>query len=108
MLVFFLGALLFQLEFDPVRTAERAERALRAESHRQQQTDQQRATQERRDFEARFNALARAVDAFTSAYNAGQGHVWPQKEARGLAKALCEMERTSTWRQATQSVTQTK
>lgn len=54
---------------------------------------------ERRQFEAKDDALGRAVDDFTRTYDAGRGHVWPQKEANALAKALQELEDVATWRQ---------
>lgn len=96
MLPIFFG-LLFQFQADPVRAAEFAERALKAEAQGHAETVNRRILAERKRFEERYEALGRAMDAFTSAYNAGRGHVWPKKEAEALAKAIRELESTSSW-----------
>lgn len=96
MLTILLG-LLFQYQADPVRAAELAEKALQAEVRAHTETTNRRALAERKRFEVKYEALGRAMDAFTLAYNAGRGHIWPKKEAEALAKAFRELESTSSW-----------
>jgi hypothetical protein len=96
MLPILLG-LLFQYQADPVRAAELAEKALQAETRAHAETTDRKVLAERKRFEAKYEALGRAMDAFTLAYNAGRGHIWPMKEAEALAKAIRELEGTSSW-----------
>ena len=93
-----LGIAFFQFQFDPVRASELAERALREQSKAHDRTDKESTARERREFELRFNALARAFDSFTTTYNDGRGNVFPQKEAVALQKAMDEFQRAHAWK----------
>ena len=81
-----------------MRASELAERALREQSKAHDRTDTESAARERRQFELRFNALARAFANFTKTYNDGRGHVFPQKEAVALQKAMDEFQRAHAWK----------
>lgn len=96
MLLIFFG-LLFQYQVDPVRAAELAEKALKAEIQAHSEATSLKVRAERKQFEEKYEALGRAMDAFTAAYNAGRGNIWPRKEAEVLAKAIRELESTSSW-----------
>jgi hypothetical protein len=97
MLPIFFG-LLFQYQADPVRAAEQAERVLKAQTQPQAETAYRGAGAERKRFEDRYEALGRAMDAFTLAYNAGRGQIWPRKEAEALSRAIRDLQATSPWK----------
>ncbi len=101
MLGLFLG-LLFQQQFDRIRAAEFAEKALLSEIRSHEEAVGKRALAEKRQFAEKYEALGRAMDKFTLAYNAGRGNVWPKKEAEALAKAIQEFENTNSWRPLSQ------
>lgn len=44
--------------------------------------------QKRSEFLRRYQAVVKAMNAFSDRFNALGGHGWPQKEARRLQKAL--------------------
>ncbi|MBN9661646.1 MAG: hypothetical protein J0H49_25850 [Acidobacteria bacterium] len=101
MLGLFLG-LLFQQQFDRLRAAEFAEKALLSEIRAHEESLNKRALAEKRQFAEKYEALGRAMDSFTLAYNAGRGNIWPKKEAEALAKAIREFESTNSWRPLSQ------
>lgn len=102
MLPIFFG-LLFQYQADPVRAAEQAERTLKAQTQPQAETVGREVFAERKRFEDKYEALGRAMDAFTLAYNAGRGHIWPAKEAEALSRAIRELQATSPWKLLSQN-----
>lgn len=91
-------ALLFQPQLDTVRAAELAEKSMLVQIRAHSEREKERERLEKKRFVAKFEALCRAVDAFTLAYNAGGGNIWPKKESEALAKAIRELESTSSWR----------
>ncbi len=101
MLALLLGVL-FQQQFDRIRAAEFAEKALLSEIRAHEQSANKLALTEKRRFAEKYEALGRAMDKFTLAYNAGRGNVWPKKEAEALAKAIREFESTTSWRPLSQ------
>ena len=53
---------------------------------------QKEKVSQRHSFEAKFNALLKAAEAFAAKYNEGRGEVWPQREAIALQKALADLQ----------------
>ena len=102
MLNLFLN-LLFQYQADPIRASELAEKALRSEGKAHEESAAKRVLADRIRFQERYEALGRAMDKFTLAYNAGRGNVWPKREAEALAKAIRALESTVAWRQPSRS-----
>ena len=91
-------SLLMQLRVtDPVRSAEEAEMLLRARTAIQISPNIAREAQDR-NFESKFNALIKALSAFSKKYNEGSGQLWPTKEAEALRKALTELQRAPMFR----------
>jgi len=45
-----------------------------------------------REFANRYNDLAQCMIRFADKFNAGQGHVWPRREAAALLKAMRRLE----------------
>lgn len=91
MLGLFLG-LLFQQQLDRIRAAEFAEKALLSEIRAHEQSTNKLVLSGKRRFAEKYEAMGRAMDKFTLAYNAGRGNIWPKKEAEALAKAIRELE----------------
>lgn len=93
MLPAFLVSLgLFQYRIDPVRGAEVAQRVSLARTTQEARTAKSISTEQRRDFEKRFNRLITAIDEFQKEYNASGGEVWPRKKADALKKAIDELQ----------------
>ena len=88
-----LLALVMQVRvMDPVRSAEAAEKLLKARTAAPRQTHQEPSLRSVR-FEEKFNALVKAMEAFSRKYNEGNGQVWPQQEASALRKALANLQK---------------
>jgi hypothetical protein len=98
MMLGLLLGLLFQQQFDRLRAAEFAEKALLSEIRAHEQLANKLTLLEKRRFAEKYAALGRAMDKFTLAYNAGRGNIWPRKEAEALAKAIREFEGLNSWR----------
>lgn len=89
----FLAMFLQQRIVDPVYATEAAEMMLKARVATEQESIRQRKEDERRRFEAKFNAVVSAVEAFGKKYNRGRGKVWPRREAEALRKAIGELQK---------------
>ena len=90
--------ILCQYRFDPVSGAELSQRALQSSTRAYERSENDHILADKREFQEKYEAMGRAMEKFTSAYNAGKGNVWPKKEADALAKAIRELEKTSAWR----------
>jgi hypothetical protein len=78
---------------DPVRSAEAAEMLLKAKTAAHAQRTQSETQTRTGEFEEKFNALVKAIEAFGKKYNEGKGQLWPQQEAAILRKALLELQK---------------
>ena len=82
---------LFQYRIDPVKGAEITQASLKAQP-RAPAGEEARSAAERRRFEKNFNRLVAAMDDFQREYTASGGHVWPQKKADALKKAIKDLQ----------------
>ena len=93
-----LSCLLMQYPADPLRAAEQAQLLMQAHSRALAAAAQKVKVSQRQSFEAKFNALLKAAEAFAAKYNEGLGEVWPQREAIALQKALADLQKESALR----------
>jgi uncharacterized protein YfiM (DUF2279 family) len=73
---------------DPIRTAELQRRAMLGNVGQREREMRTRQEDQQRQFSVMFNQLVEAINNFASRYNAGQGTVWPKREADKLGKAM--------------------
>lgn len=94
----FVFLMQYQVLVEPMRPEQIADLALKSRIQEHEETARRRAAAQRRLFEQRFNALAKAVETFGDRYNEGNGQIWPKREADQLRKALAEFQELPAFR----------
>jgi hypothetical protein len=77
---------------DVVRAAQLEQQTLLGGARQQQSAARTRRRELEQLFTARFNELVKALEEFSDRYAAGQGAIWPKREAEKVAKAMRRLQ----------------